>query len=95
MDYPQIKLDKKHQPINPSLCINNQLDYDYYIALLNYLYNQYDMGFTPKHLVSLHNQNPAEYCKLIRETIILMVLEIELVLKPQFLYGIQLLGIDL
>ena len=95
MDYPQIKLDKKHQPINPSLCINNQLDYDYYIALLNYLYNQCDMGFTPRYLVSLHHQNPAEYCKPIRETINPYGLEIELVLKPQFFYGIQLLGIDL
>ena len=68
MNYSSIKLDKKHQPINPSLCIHTQIDYDYYIAVLNYLYQQVDMGFKPKYLVSLHYQNPAEYCKPIRET---------------------------
>ena len=68
MNYSSIKLDKKHQPINPSLCIHTQIDYDYYMAVLNYLYQQVDMGFKPKYLVSLHYQNPAEYCKPIRET---------------------------
>ena len=68
MNYSSIKLDKKHQPINPSLCIHTQIDYDYYIAVLNYLYQQLDMGFKPKYLASLHYQNPAEYCKPIRET---------------------------
>ena len=38
MDYFSIKLDKNHQPINPKLCINTQIDYDYYMAVLNYLY---------------------------------------------------------
>jgi hypothetical protein len=68
MDYPFIKLDRNHHPINPNLIINSQVDYDYYIAVLNYLYNQINLGFKPKYLVSLHYQNPAEYCRPIRET---------------------------
>jgi len=68
MNYPSIKLDRNHKPINPNMRINTQLDYDFYIALLNYLYNQIDLGFKPKYLVSLHYQNPAEYCKPLRET---------------------------
>lgn len=68
MNFPSIKLDKKHKPINPSMHINTQVDYDFYISMLNYLYNQIDLGFTPKYIVSLHYNNPAEHCKPLRET---------------------------
>ena len=68
MDFPCIKLHKNHRPINPKLCLNKQIDYNFYISLLNYLYNQIDMGFNPKYLITLHYQNSADYCRPIRET---------------------------
>ena len=63
-----IRLDREHCPIHPDVCINTQKDYDYHIALLNYLYSQIDMGFKPKWLVTLHYQHPTEHAKPFKET---------------------------
>ncbi len=63
-----IKLNKKHTPIHKSMCINTQLDYDFYIAVLNYLHNQLDLGFEPYWLISLHYQHPIEHAKPFKET---------------------------
>jgi hypothetical protein len=63
-----IKLHRNHKPIHPKVCINTQKDYEYYTAVMDYLYNQVEMGFTPKYLISLHYQNTSEYLKPLKET---------------------------
>ena len=63
-----IRLDRNHIPIHPDVLINTQEDYDYHIALLNYLHKQLDDGFKPKWLISLHYQHPTEYAKPFKET---------------------------
>ena len=68
MNYPQIKLHKKHIPINPNVCIHNQLDYDYYINVLLYLHNQIELGFEPAWLISYHYFHPTETAKPLKET---------------------------
>jgi hypothetical protein len=68
MNYSQIKLHKNHIPLNPYLCIKNQVDYDYYINTLLYLHNQLELGFNPKWMVSFHYQHPVEHGKSIKET---------------------------
>ena len=56
-----IKLNRQHTPIHKSMCLNTQLDYDFYIAVLNYLHNQLDFGFEPYWFISLHYQHPVEH----------------------------------
>ena len=63
-----IRLDSKHIPIHKDVLICKQEDYDYHIALLHYLYNQIDMGFEAKWLVTLHYQHPTEHAKPFKET---------------------------
>ena len=63
-----IKLNRHHKPIHEDMCINTQSDYDYYIAVLNYLYNQVDIGFKPFWFISLHYQHPVEHAKPFKET---------------------------
>lgn len=66
MNYQSIRLSKDHKPIHSSICINKQIDYDYYMATLSYLYRQVELGFTPKYLVSLHYQHPVEHCQPVK-----------------------------
>ena len=65
---PQIRLDRNHRSIHPSVSINNQEDYDYHIALLNYLYQQSQQGFDAKWLITIHYQHPSEHAKPFKET---------------------------
>ncbi len=68
MSYQSIRLSKHHKPIHASVCLNKQVDYDYYMAVLNYLYEQVELGFKPKYLVSLHYQHPVEHCQPVKLT---------------------------
>ena len=63
-----IRLHRNHKPIHRDVWINTQEDYEYHIALLNYLHQQIDMGFKPKWLISLHYQHPTEHAKPFKET---------------------------
>jgi len=63
-----IKLHREHIPINPKVCINTQRDYEYYIGILLYLYQQLELGVDPYWFITFHYQHPTEHIKTIRET---------------------------
>ena len=64
-----IKLHRDHIPINPKVCLNRQIDYDYYIEGLLYLRNLLDNNvINPTWLVTLHYTNDMDYIKPIKET---------------------------
>ena len=68
MNYPSIKLNKKHIPLHPKLTLNDQSGYDYYINMLLYLENQLELGFNPKWMITFHYYHPSEQVKPIKET---------------------------
>lgn len=67
MDY-SIRLHKNHQPVHKNRVIETQKEYDNYMAMLNYIINQVELGFSPMFLVSLHYNNPSDYYKTTKET---------------------------
>ena len=68
MNYSKIKLNRHHIPINPSMCLNTQMDYDCYINVLLYLHKQLNLGFEPAWLISYHYFHPTETARPLRET---------------------------
>ncbi len=58
--FPLIKLNRKHTPIHPKCCIWNQEQYENHMAMLNFLYEQIDLGFKPKWMISCHYKHPSE-----------------------------------
>lgn len=64
-----IKLDKNHIPIHPRVTgIKKQVDYDFHISILKYLYNQIELGFEPAWLITYHYFHPVELSKPLKET---------------------------
>lgn len=68
MNYPKIKLDRKHISIHPGARINTQKDYDFYMSVLQYLHKQLDYGFEPKWMITFHYFHPTELAKPLKET---------------------------
>ena len=63
-----INLSRRHIPINPNCRINNQSQYDHHIEMLKYLYDQLELGFNPKYLITYHLKHPRDYLRPIKET---------------------------
>ena len=63
-----INLSRRHIPINPNCRIQNQSQYNYHIEMLNYLYDQLELGFNPKYLITYHLKHPRDYLKPMKET---------------------------
>tara|TARA_B100000287_G_C20597170_1_gene766578 strand:+ start:641 stop:1378 length:738 start_codon:yes stop_codon:yes gene_type:complete len=58
--FPAVRLDRNHIPIHPKCFIRNQDQYDNHMAMLQYLYQQVDLGFKPKWMISIHYKHPSE-----------------------------------
>ena len=63
-----INLSRRHIPINPNCRINNQSQYDHHIEMLKYLYDQLELGFNPKYLITYHLKHPRDYLRPMKET---------------------------
>ena len=63
-----IKLSKKHIPFHKNVLINTQEEYNNYLAMLQYLNNQVELGFKPKWMVTYHLKHPREFLKPLKET---------------------------
>ena len=74
-----INLSRRHIPINPNCRINNQSQYDHHIEMLKYLYDQLELGFNPKYLITYHLKHPRDYWKLIKSMVTETGLDLEVV----------------
>ena len=63
-----IKLSRKHIPIHKNCSIWTQEQYDNHIEMLHYLYQQIDLGFEPRWMVTYHLKHPREFLKPLKET---------------------------
>lgn len=63
-----IKLHREHIPIHEKVLIRHQYDYDHHMALLLYLMEQFNAGFTEGLLITMHYQHPTEHGRILKET---------------------------
>ena len=67
--YNSIRLHPQHIPFHPkSKVVTTQIQYDMSQSLLQYFYQQLELGLNPKWMMTLHYQHPHEHGRPIRET---------------------------
>ena len=55
-----IRLDREHIKIHPLCLLQTQSDYDNHQSMLKFLYQQLELGFKAKWLISIHLKHPTE-----------------------------------